>query len=176
MGALGRPVELWSKSPLFSGSAARTGGSMRVEWVLAAAAVAAVVAVVVAAPALAGLLSPPRQRSLQGPRAWDAAPPCERGLPARWRGAVRISEEYRSAVVNVLKSDPDTSKLLSEGYNVTAVRPLVTAVVTGRGEVVLRADRAVVLLKGPSGHAWALVDVSEGKVLKVVTVSVLKKA
>jgi len=83
-----------------------------------------------------------------------------------------VSSDYESKVLAILESDPDASKLLSEGYNVTAIRPIVKAVVSGTGEVSLKATRAVVLLKGPSGSlARVLVDVEQGKVLEIVTLA-----
>ena len=101
----------------------------------------------------------------------------QRGWRAGWRGyAIQVSSEYEDAVVSIVKSDPDASKLLSEGYNITAIRPLVTAVVTGTGDVALQAKQAVVLLKGSSGFAQVLVDLAQGKVLKITVVTVTVKS
>jgi hypothetical protein len=90
---------------------------------------------------------------------------------------VEVSEEFASKVLDILKSDPDASKLLSEGYNVTAVRPIVTLSVAGDGTVTLRATQAVVVLRKDSSWAVVRVDVAQGKVVSIVTVTrtVIKK-
>jgi len=148
---------------------------VRIDWALlavAVVAVAAVVAAVLAAPALAGLLLPaPGRSALQAPPAWNVTRAL--GKPRWWRGySVEVSSEYRERVLSILKSDPDASKLLSEGYNVTAVRPIIRAVVGGTGEVTLQAKEAVVLLRGPQGFAQVLVDLSQGRVVRIVTLTV----
>lgn len=84
---------------------------------------------------------------------------------------MEVSSEFESRVLSILKSDPDASKLLEQGCNVTAVEPVVTAVVQGTGDVSLKAKQAVVTLRGPSGGAAVLVDVEQGKVLKIITVT-----
>jgi hypothetical protein len=100
-----------------------------------------------------------------------------RGFGRRGFFAVEVSEEFTSKVLDILKSDPDASKLLSDGYNVTAVRPIVTLSVAGDGTVTLRATQAVVTLRKDSSWAVVRVDVAQGKVVSIVTVTrtVIKK-
>jgi hypothetical protein len=147
------------------------------------AAVAVALAIAVAVPVLAVWMSSPQsaaagygggQPSTSAP-CWNVSRPhrfpAKWGFPRGW-GFVQVSSDYESKVLAILESDPDASKLLSEGYNVTAIRPIVKAVVSGTGEVSLKATRAVVLLKGPSGSlAQVLVDVEQGKVLEIVTLT-----
>lgn len=87
------------------------------------------------------------------------------------QGLVEVSSEYADAVTKILESDPDAAKLLQEGYNVTWIRPIIKAFVSATGDVTFRATQALVHLKGPSGAAQVLVDVSQGKVLKIVIVT-----
>ncbi|MEM0024075.1 MAG: hypothetical protein QXJ38_05430 [Thermofilaceae archaeon] len=106
------------------------------------------------------------------PFCWNVTPRARaRGVGfAGWR-FVEVSSEYVNAVTNILKGDPDVAKLLQEGYNITWIRPIITAVVSGTGDVTLRATQALVLLKGPDATAQLLVDVAQGKVLRITIVS-----
>lgn len=96
------------------------------------------------------------------------------------RGFVRIevSEEFKSNVLKILQSDADAAKLLEEGYNITGVKPILTATVTGSGEVSWKAAKAIVtLVKDRTGFAEIVVDIGQGKVTKIMTVtrSVIEK-
>jgi len=99
------------------------------------------------------------------------------GLGRRGFFAVEVSEEYTSKVLSILENDPDASKLLSDGYNVTAVRPIVTLSVAGDGSVTLKASQAVVMLRKDASWAVVRVDVAQGKVISitVLTKTVIKK-
>lgn len=81
---------------------------------------------------------------------------------------VVVSDEFKQKVINILQSDPDTATLLSQGYNVTLVKPIITATVAGDGSVTMRATKAVVVLcNGNGGRAVVYVDVEAGKVLAI---------
>ena len=154
------------------------------------AAVVVALAIAVAVPVLAVWMSSYQGTSAAGYGGGQppAAAPCwntsyqprfhaKWGFAKGWR-LVQVSREYESRVLEILRADPDASKLLGEGYNVTAIRPLITAVVSGTGDVSLKATRAVVLLRGPSGSvAKVLVDVEQGRVLEIValTRTIVKK-
>lgn len=155
---------------------------MKTTWILAAAASVTLVAVAVALipPALGGftqrsgvLRSVWQNAEDEGIFCWNVTPRARlkgmRGLPA-WR-FVEVSSEYTEAVMRILRNDPDVAKLLQEGYNVTWIRPIITAVVSGTGDVELRATQALVLLRSSNATAQVLVDVSQGKVLKVTIVT-----
>ena len=154
--------------------------TMKSVWLLVVAVVAAV-AIAVAVPVLAtSLLSPGQgapafQQGSPAPCLGNVTPPLPRKWPGKWwpRGGwrVEVSSEFESKVLSILRSDPDASKLLQQGYNVTAIRPVITLSVGAGGEVTLKAKQAVVLLKGPSGYATVLVDVEQGKVLKIISVT-----
>jgi len=82
---------------------------------------------------------------------------------------VEVSEEYRSRVLEILSRDEDVAKLLSEGYNVTLVKPIIKAYAAADGTVTLKAPQALVtLVKKGEGVAVALVDLEQGKVVKLV--------
>ncbi|MCS7111567.1 MAG: hypothetical protein N3D82_01750 [Ignisphaera sp.] len=89
---------------------------------------------------------------------------------------VEISEEYRAKVISILKNDPDTGKLLEEGYNITMIKPLPKMHVQGDGSVVIRATQAYVYLrKNTAGRVVVLVDIGEGKVLKILQFQFIEK-
>lgn len=83
--------------------------------------------------------------------------------------AVEVSNEYRAKVESILRSDPDTSALLEEGYNITSIKPIVKLVAQGDGSIDVRADKVtVILFKNGSGRAIVYVDVAGSSVIEVV--------
>lgn len=97
------------------------------------------------------------------------------------RGLARIevSDEFKSNVLKILQSDADAAKLLEEGYGIAGIRPILTATVTGNGEVSWRAVRAIVtLVKDRTSFAEVMVDIGQGKVTRIITVtrSVIEKS
>jgi hypothetical protein len=92
---------------------------------------------------------------------------------------ITISEEFKANVLNITESDSDVQQLLSEGYNVTAVRPIIENTVEGDGSVVTKATSAVVMLtKDTIGYASVWVDVEAAKVtrIEIITRTVIEKA
>jgi hypothetical protein len=67
--------------------------------------------------------------------------------------------------------------LIFEGYNVTAIKPIIGSVVEADGTVATKASTAVVSLEGTSGHATVNVDVENATVTRIVitTVTVIDK-
>ncbi len=91
---------------------------------------------------------------------------------------IEVSSEYTANVNAILNSDSDVQNLTSQGYNVTAINPIIKYVVAGDGTVTLKATSAEVLLQnGTSGMAIANVDVANEKVtqLTVFTQTVTDK-
>lgn len=84
-----------------------------------------------------------------------------------------ISDEYREAVLRVLQRDENTSKLLSEGYELTAVKPIFKVYVDGDGTVAIKASEAIAVLTYKSDSkvstVYAYVDLVQGKVMKLIT-------
>lgn len=87
------------------------------------------------------------------------------------RPPVEVSEEYKERVLEIIRGDPDTAKLLEEGFNVTRVKPIIKTYVGADGSVTLRADQALVVLRKDKSFALALVDLKEGKVVKIAIIS-----
>jgi hypothetical protein len=84
-------------------------------------------------------------------------------------GFVEVSAEYNQTVINIVESDSDVQNLLAEGYSISAVRPIIKSVVQADGTVVAKATSAVVILtKDTAGTASVWVDVTAGKVTKIV--------
>ena len=147
---------------------------MKAAWLLAV--VVAVAVPVVASALLASTAAPAPQQAPPARPACNATPHVLGEWAAKWWGPrggwrVEVSSEFKERVLSILRSDPDTSKLLQQGYNVTAIRPVLTLTVGASGEATLKAKQAIVLLRSPSGHAVAIVDVEQGKVTKVVSVT-----
>ncbi len=57
-------------------------------------------------------------------------------------GAIQVSSDFTSNVTNIAKSDSDVQNLLSQGYNITSIRPVISTVVDGNGNVVTKASTA----------------------------------
>jgi len=84
-------------------------------------------------------------------------------------GFIEVSEEYKENVINIAKSDKDMQNLLNGGYNITGVRPIITTKVDAKGNVVMKATSAIVMLqKDTTGNASVWVNVEEGKVTRIV--------
>ena len=100
---------------------------------------------------------------------------CNRGFGGRMShkfgfnfNSLEVSSDYTQNVNNILNSDSDVQNLITQGYNVTVLKPLIKRVVQSDGTVTMKASSAIVSLKGPSGHATVYVDIDSSKVLKIV--------
>ena len=72
-------------------------------------------------------------------------------------------------MTNIAESDQDVQNLIADGYNVTAVRPIIKTVVDAEGNVVTKVTSAILLLqKDTTGHATVLVNIEEAKVTQIV--------
>lgn len=84
-------------------------------------------------------------------------------------GSITVSQEFKDNVINIAKNDTDVQGLLNNGYNVTAVRPIINATVEADGTVTMKATSAVVILeKDTTGRAFVWVNLEEGKVTRIV--------
>jgi hypothetical protein len=102
----------------------------------------------------------------RGPRGWGQY------------GFIEVSAEFEQKVTDIAKNDTDVQQLLSNGYNITRVMPIIRTVVDGDGNVVMKATNATVLLeKDTTGRAFVLVDLQQSKVTQVVilTKTVIEK-
>ncbi len=85
---------------------------------------------------------------------------------------IQVSSEFTANVTNIAQSDSDVQNLLNQGYNITSIHPLITTTIDGNGNVVTKATTAEVTLQGTSGRAFVVVDLSQAKVTKIVTITV----
>ena len=68
-------------------------------------------------------------------------------------GAIQVSTDFTANVTNIAKNDSDVQNLLSQGYNITSIRPVITTTIDGNGNVVTKASTADVTLQGTNGRA-----------------------
>jgi hypothetical protein len=87
-------------------------------------------------------------------------------------GSIQVSSDFTQNVTNIAKSDSDVQNLLNQGYNITSVRPVISTVVDGNGNVVTKASTADVILQSTTGRAFVVVDLDQAKVTKIVTLTV----
>ncbi len=85
---------------------------------------------------------------------------------------IEVSSEYIAKINAILNNDSDVQNLISQGYNVTAINPIIKNVVESDGTLTTKATTAVVLLQnGTSGYATVNVDVTNAKVTQIVTIT-----
>ncbi|MGO8805548.1 MAG: hypothetical protein ACLQO7_02940 [Candidatus Bathyarchaeia archaeon] len=83
-----------------------------------------------------------------------------------------VSSAYTANVTAILDSDTNVAKLISEGYNVTSINPIIQNVINGDGTITMQATTAIVTLQdGTSGYATAHVDLTSGTVTKIVIIT-----
>lgn len=90
-------------------------------------------------------------------------------------GAIEVSEEFEQKVTGIATNDTDVQNLLADGYNVTAVRPIIKTVIDADGYVTTKATSAIVILQkgtsdtsNASGYASVSVDIENAKVTEIV--------
>ncbi|MEM2129898.1 MAG: hypothetical protein QXZ70_04790 [Candidatus Bathyarchaeia archaeon] len=94
-------------------------------------------------------------------------------------GFIEVSAEFNQTVISIVEGDSDVQKLLAEGYTISSIRPIIKSVVAADGTVVTKASSAVVMLqKNSTGRAEVYVDVTNGKVTRIVifTITVIEKS
>lgn len=82
--------------------------------------------------------------------------------------AIEVSSEYNSTVMSVLESNSETSQLLSQGFSLKVVNPLIRAYVDANGEVILRATQSIAVLTNGTAVYTYLVDIS-GNTVKLIS-------
>ncbi|MEM0085304.1 MAG: hypothetical protein QW743_03795 [Candidatus Methanomethylicia archaeon] len=91
---------------------------------------------------------------------------------------IEISDEFKEKALNIALSDSDVQNLISQGYNVTNIRPVIKMVVQGDGTVTLKATGAIILLtKGKGEFAQVVVDMEKGIVTQIIirSITVIQK-
>jgi hypothetical protein len=87
-------------------------------------------------------------------------------------GLIQVSADFTANVTNIAQSDTDVQSLLNQDYNITAIRPIITTTIDGNGNVVTKASTADLTLIGTNGRALVVVDLTQAKVTKIVTITV----
>jgi len=104
-----------------------------------------------------------------------------RGFGGRGRGGwgpITVSQEYQDNVISIAKNDTDVQNLIAEGYNITAVRPIISTTVEADGTVTMKATTAIVTLtQNTTGRAFVWVNVEQAKVtrIEILTITVIEK-
>jgi hypothetical protein len=99
-----------------------------------------------------------------GPRGMDR---CFGGF-----NAVQVSSDFTANVTSIAENDSDVQNLLTQGYNITAINPVISTQIDGNGNVVTKASTADVMLQGTNGRAFVVVDLDQAKVTKIVNFTV----
>jgi hypothetical protein len=87
-------------------------------------------------------------------------------------GPIEVSEEFKQTVINIAENDSDVQNFITEGYNATAIRPILKTVIDAEGNVVTTATSAVLVLqKDTTGHATVMVDIENAKVTQIIIVT-----
>jgi len=92
---------------------------------------------------------------------------------------VGVSEEFKTNSTNITENDSDVQKLLTDGYTITRVKPLINCEVDAKGNITTNVAGAVVMLqKDTTGRASVWIDLEKGKVTRIVitTTTVIDKS
>jgi len=85
---------------------------------------------------------------------------------------IEISSAYNQTISNILGNDTDVQKLVSQGYNVTLIRPILSSTINADGTVTTKASTAVVTMQnGNSGLATISIDITNAKVTQIIIVT-----
>ena len=107
----------------------------------------------------------------QGFNGFGGGPRGHRGSMMGGMGNIEVSEEYTAAVNAILGKDSDVANLVSQGYNVTAIKPMIKTVIGADGTVTTKATTAIVFMQGTSGFATVKVDVTNQAITEIVTIT-----
>jgi hypothetical protein len=84
-------------------------------------------------------------------------------------GNIEVSSEYTQKVNDILNNDTEVQNLVTQGYNVTSIRPIIKNIIAADGALTTKATTATVTLQnGTSGIAVANVDIEQEKVTQIV--------
>jgi hypothetical protein len=87
-------------------------------------------------------------------------------------GNIEVSSEYTANVNTILDADSDMQDLISQGYNVTSIHPIIKNIIEADGTLATKAAAALVTLQnGTSGYATVSVDVEQAQVTQIVIIT-----
>jgi hypothetical protein len=85
---------------------------------------------------------------------------------------IEVSSEYTANVDTILNSDTDVQNLISQGYNVTSINPVIKNVIEADGTLATKATTAIVMMQnGTSGYATVRVNIASSQVIQIVTIT-----
>jgi hypothetical protein len=93
------------------------------------------------------------------------------GMCREGMGSIQVSADFTANVTNIANNDTDVQNLISQGYNITSIHPVITTSIDGNGNVVTKASTADVTLMGTNDRAFVVVDLTQAKVTKIVTIT-----
>lgn len=80
---------------------------------------------------------------------------------------IEVSEDFKEKVIEIAEKDSDVQKMLSQGYNITSIKPILKATVQGDGTVTLKATEAILTLEKEASHATVKVNLEKAQVEKI---------
>ncbi len=84
-------------------------------------------------------------------------------------GSIEVSEEFKQTVTSIAENDTDVQNLINDGYNATAIRPILKTVIDAEGNVVTKATSAILTLqKDTTGYATVTVNIDGAKVTQII--------
>lgn len=86
-------------------------------------------------------------------------------------GSFQVSSDFTQNVTNIAQNDSDVQNLLNQGYNITSVRPVISTIIDGNGNIVTKASTSDLILQSNNGRAFVVVDLTQAKVTKIVTLT-----
>ena len=87
-------------------------------------------------------------------------------------GPIEVSDEFKQTVTSIAENDSDVQNLITEGYNVTSLRPILKTVIDAEGNVVTKATSAILTMqKDTTGFATVMVNIEGAKVTQIVIVT-----
>lgn len=86
--------------------------------------------------------------------------------------SIEVSQGYNETVMKILEENEEPRSLLSQGYTVKSLMPIVKACVEPDGTVTIKAQQAVVVLSNGDVMTMYLVDIGSGSVTHLATINV----
>jgi hypothetical protein len=86
-------------------------------------------------------------------------------------GNITVTQAYKDNVISIVNNDSDVQNLLTNGYNITSIRPIISTIIEGDGTVTMKATTAIVVLTkdtaNATGRALVTVNVEGAKVTRI---------
>jgi hypothetical protein len=85
---------------------------------------------------------------------------------------IEVSSEYNATVNTILSSDTDVANLISQGYTVRSINPIIKSVIGADGTITTKASTATVIMQnGTVGIAKITIDITNAKVTYIETIT-----